>query len=316
MPDATHAQVQRELFIRSFFDRPPPAELAELLAARMRDRTFEAGEAIYEEGQPSGPMFFVTRGTVELTAPGEEPWVFEDKAFIGAIDANMGRPHPRTARAVTRVRAIEMHFEEYLMLLEDFFDFARDTLIQGAERTHGTALGLAPDGIYLEPRAPIGRWLSRARLDDLQRLIVLRGARAFARAPVQSLVTLARSAVEERYEKGAPLFRSGSSNRGMVLVADGVAAVHHDDPIVRARVGPGELVLGLLGIVPRPYAFSADAETDLVTLRIGHEDLFDAMEEHFGLARSWWVYMGTENQRVREALARRPSHIDAAAHTG
>ena len=40
-------------------------------------------------------------------------------------------------------------------------------------------------------------------------------------------------------------------------------------------------------------------------LRIRHEDVFDAMEEHIGLLRAWWRYMGEENRRAREELARR-----------
>lgn len=305
MPDAVHARVQRELFIRSFFDTTPPAELAELLAAQMRDRVFERGEVIYERGHPSGQMFFITEGTVELSAPGEEPWVIEDRAFIGGIDANSGEPHHRTARARTRIRAIEMHFESYLTLLEDFFDFAKNTLIQGARRTHETSLELAPDGLYLEPTEPSGKWLTKGHLDDVQRLIALRAARAFACAPVQPLVTLARQAIEERHASGETLFQAGEASRGMFVVIDGRVTIRHTAPEIRCMVGPGDLALGVLAIVPEPYPFSAFAETPSVVLRIGHEDLFDAMEEHFGLGRSWWAYTGRENERIRQALAHR-----------
>ena len=276
-----------------------------MLAARMRDRIFEPGDVLYERGQPSGPMFFVTRGQVALEAPGEAPWVFEDRAFLGAIDANTQEPHPRTARALTRTHAIEMHFEEYLMLLEDFFDFARATLVQGAKRTHETALELAPGGLFRAPGAPAGRWLERAELDELQRLLVLKSSFAFERSPVQPLVTLARLGEERRLKAAKRLFGAGEPNRGLFLVAEGRVRVHHDDPHVDGLVGPGDMVLGLLGIVNEPYAYSADAASDLVLLAITHEDLYDAMEEHFGLARSWWVYMGKENHRLREAIGRR-----------
>lgn len=305
MPDtSTHAQVQRELFLRSFFTVSPPDELAALLTARMKDRVFQPGEVIYARGAPSGPMFWVTRGTVELTAPGERAWVFQDRSFLGGNDANAGQPHVRTAQARTQVHAIEIHFEEYLMILEDFSDFALAMLSQGALRTWEASLQAAPHGVFGPSVEPTGEWLARRSLDEVQRLLILRDSRPFERAPVQALVTLARQTREVRYRAGEVLFRAGEANTGMMLVADGRLRVTHDDPIIESGVGPGNLCQGVIELPEGPRRVTATAATDVVLLRIGHEDLYDAMEEHFGLARSWWVYMGRENSRVRLAAAR------------
>lgn len=305
MPDTAHHQVQRQLFLRTFFEVSPPAELAELLAERMRDRRFAPDEVLFERGQPPGPMFFVTSGTISMEAPGEEPWVFEGQSFVGAIDANSGQPHPRTARALTPVSAIEIHFEEYLMLLEDFFDFARATLIQGAQRTMQTALRLAPDGVLPPPRPSRGRWLPLPHLDQVQRLVALRDSDPFGRAPVQALVSLARASEEVRASAGERILGAGDEPTGVDLLIDGRAEVTHDEPQLRAEVGQGQFLFGVSAIVPAPNPFSAWAKTDCVLLRVPHEELFDAMEEHFGLLRSWWTYMGRENHRAREELGRR-----------
>lgn len=305
MHDSASRQVQRELFLRSFFDTAPPPELADLLAERMKDRVYEPGDVLYERGQPSGSIFFVIEGTVELVAPGQEPWVFRDRSFLGGIDANMEEPHSRSARAATWTRAIEINFDEYLSLLEDFFDFAKGMLIQGARRTFSTALGLAPDGVFKAPEGPLGRWIGTARLDQVQRILILRRSHPFSRAPVQALVTLGRSASEERFRPGAPLVRAGQPNPGMYLIADGIVSIEGQNPRIVGRTGPGEFVFGVSAFDPTANSLSASAETEVVTLRISQEDLFDAMEEHFGLARSWWVYMGRENHRVRVELGRR-----------
>lgn len=304
MPDALHTRVQRELFVRSFFDVAPPGELVELLAEEMRDRVFESGDVIYARGQPSGRVFFITLGTVELSAPDSEPWVLEDRALIGAIDANNGEPHERTARAKTRVRAIEVHFDAYLTLLEDYFDFAKDSLIEGARRTHQFALDLAPDGLYPAPR-PGASDRMNPRRDDIQKLVALRATRAWGGAPVQPLVTLARTAYELRFSAGDTIFRADTPSEGLHVLIDGLIEIHHSEPLVRCLVGSGEVVFGVFGIVPGTYPFSAVARTDLALLRLAHEDIFDAMEEHFGLTRSWWVYMGRENTRIRHARAAR-----------
>ncbi|MEO1233991.1 MAG: cyclic nucleotide-binding domain-containing protein [Myxococcota bacterium] len=315
MPEATHAQVQRELFLRSFFSVSPPDELASLLTERMKDRLFQPGQVIYERGTLPGAMFFITHGVVELVAPGEAPWVLEDRSFIGAIDANAGQRHPRTARARTRVRAIEMHFEEYLMILEDFFDFAKSMLAQGAQRTWETSLRAAPDGVFGPSVEPTGEWLARGSLDEVQRLLVLRNSRPFERAPVQALVTLARQTREVRYHGGEVIFRAGDPNHGMMMVADGRLHVTHDAPPIDSWVGPGNFAQGVIELPGGPRRVTATAATDVVLLRIAHEDLFDAMEEHFGLARSWWVYQGRENSRARLAAARRSAREDEASPT-
>lgn len=282
----------------------PPPDFAELLAARMKDRVFEANEIIYERGQAPGRMFFITEGKVALEAPDREPWLFEDHSLIGAIDANTEQPHRRTARAIQRSRAIEIHFEEYLNLLEDFFDFAKNMLIQAAHRTWEASLRVAPHQVFGPSVEPDGAWLARARLDEVQRIMILRNSRPFERAPVQALVTLARDATERRFQEGQSLWSAGDRNDGMYLVADGRLRVHHDQPQLEGWVGPGNFAQGVIELAPKPRVYSVDAQTDVVALRLSHEDLFDAMEEHFGLARSWWVYMGRENYRVREAYAR------------
>lgn len=305
MPDAAHERVQRELFLRTLFDIPPPSELAELLAAKMKDRHFEAGDFIYERGQPSGTMVFIHRGTVELIAPGEEPWVYVDRAFIGAIDANMRRPHVRSARAVTALDAVEIHFEEYQMLLEDFFEFQKASLLQSARSTFETAMSLAHDELFEAPALETSSWLSHPAMDQVQRMMALRRAHAFESAPVQALVTLAEHADEIRLAEGETLFKAGAPNQGFMVLVKGLVEVSATSPKLRGRLGPGCSVPGIIALDPRPPLMTAVAATEAIVLRIAHEDLFDAFEEHADLIRAWWKFMGAETERIRKRLAGR-----------
>lgn len=305
MPESTHRQIQREIFIRSFFDAHPPSELAEMLAAQMRDRVFEAGEMIYERGQPSGKIYLVTSGTVELALPGHEPWIFSGQSFLGGIDANAGQPYSRTATAVTRTSAVEMHFENYLLLLEDFIDFAQATMVQGSKRTHQSELLLAPDAVFAPSTSEKGPWHGAGPLDSVQKLMVLRSSEAFAAAPVQALVSLARATEELRFEAGEVLFEPGSSVEGMDVIIDGQLRVEGDAPPFQSVVGPGQLGLGVTSISTSPHPYRGTAVTELAILRLPHEAFFDTMEEHFALVRAWWTYMGRENYRSRLEMGRR-----------
>ena len=315
MPEEARNKVQRQLFIRSFFEISPPPELAELLAERMRDRIFEENDVIFARGEPSGSIFFVTSGQVELSAPNEAPWVFEGKAFIGGFDANIGRNHQRTARALSRSLAVEIHFDEYLMILEDFFDFSRSMIVLGSERTSEASLNLAPYDVLSKPTRPVGKWLDHTYLDEVQRLLVLHNSAPFCHAPIQALVDLAHYAIEERYREGEAILTVNDHNTGMHIIADGLVRTHLDTPFIQSMAGPGDLVLGVGALPLKPYIYSATAATDVVILRLSHEDLFDGMEEHFALTRSWWVYLGDENERIRSEIARQKQSQGQVSNT-
>lgn len=306
MREQVHQRVQRELLLRSFFDVSPPPELAEMLAAQMKDRVFQPGDVLYEQGQPSGPIFFVHSGSIELSAPRQEPWLFEGQSFLGALDANASRPYARTATALTRVFSVEMHFDNYLLLLEDFQDFAQAQVRQSSQRTNETALRLAPDGVFAPPTPPKGRWhRKQERLNTVQRLFALKASEPFKEAPIQALVSLARDAVELSFGAGETVFAVGQTPAGIDLVVDGRVRLQREKPEVEGLAGPGQLSLGVLSIVPITHIYRGTATTDLTVLRIPHDLFFDTMEEHFALIPAWWGYLGRENARIRTELSRR-----------
>ncbi|MBX2812553.1 MAG: cyclic nucleotide-binding domain-containing protein [Myxococcales bacterium] len=304
MPDTKHTYIQRELFIRSFFGVPTPAEMVELLVERMTDKVFSPGDILYTEGDLPGEIFFVTEGTVELTTNGQSPWIYSGTSFLGSIDATIEQAHSRTARALTRVCASVMSFDEYVRITEDFFDFAKNTMLLLVKATYDKALKLAPDEIFPKTQQPTGWSRDYTYLDEVQRILVLRNTAPLRNASVQALALLAQHTIEERYQEGEILFTAGDRNLGVSFVADGWVSVHTQTPPTMSKVGPGWPMLGIVSFSPDAYILSATARTDVIILRIPHEDMYDAMEEHFALTRSWWQYIAAENKRVLTALGR------------
>lgn len=304
MDKSNHTQVRRALFLRSFFGLPGPSELFELLADRMKPRTIKPGEIIYAEGSESDLIYFVTSGDVEMSSKQDISWVLSSPSLLGIFDANTEQVYSRTAKAITLVEANTLSFAEFSMIVEDFFDFSKELILLGIQGVHERALELPTEQIL----APPSQWklptIEPARLDDVHRIVILRHSTPFELAPIQALAVLAQNAIEKRYTPGEPILVAGQPSQGLHLVAQGYVQIHHHTPMVRGYAGPGDIIPNAMGVSNTPYVFSATAQSSVTVLRILHEDLYNAMEEHFLLTRSWWKFLGRENARIRSENSR------------
>jgi CRP-like cAMP-binding protein len=307
-------RVEHELFIRSFFDLRPPDRMVQQLSAGLRDVMFATGSEIYHQGDAAENLYFLIRGEVSLEAPGEEPWTFGPQSMLGVLDASAGRPHSRTAHVVREVSALTMTFRDYVDVMEDHFDYTKNSLELGCRTMHERSLLLAPDVFDLparpaEPLVPLavasGRAGGRDMLPLMDRVLVLRRCQVFGRTSVQALVTLAKHVEVERWMPGDVMFTPGDPAPHLRLVAAGAVRVTREEPAVSARFGPGELLLRQAVLGADVHAYRAEAETEAMTLRLLKEDLFDIAEDHFSLIGSLFAYLGRENERTRRLLAER-----------
>lgn len=320
-------RVEHELFIRSFFDLRPPDRMVQQLSSGLRDVVFPAGSEIYHQGDTAENLYFLIRGEVALEAPGEEPWRFGPQSMLGVLDASAGRPYSRTAKVVRDVAALTMSFREYVDVMEDHFDYTKNSLELGCREMHERSLLLAPEVFDLpaqpaEPLVPLAPASARAggrgALPLMDRVLVLRRCQVFSRTSVQALVTLAKHVEVERWMPGDVMFGPGDPAPHLRLVAAGEVLVTRQDPEVAARFGPGELLLRQAALGADLHAYRAEAATEAVTLRLLKEDLFDIAEDHFSLIGSLFAYLGRENERTRRLLAERERQreIDARDDDG
>src|SRR4030095_2924966 len=85
-----------ELFQTAFLNR---------FAAVVRERYFADGAVIYQQGEPCEHIYFIIDGHIETEAEGETPWRFGPNSLVGILDAQLDRPHARTATARGDVHA-------------------------------------------------------------------------------------------------------------------------------------------------------------------------------------------------------------------
>lgn len=135
-------------------------------------------------------------------------------------------------------------------------------------------------------------------ISTVERVLFLKGVDFFTDIPSELLVSVARLAVEEHFDKGAEVIREGEDGDCLYLVVEGCVAVLFQGREV-AQVGPKECIgeMSLLDAEPRSATVVA-AEVTLC-LRLDREPFFDLLAEHPELARG---LISVLSQRLRTML--------------
>jgi CRP/FNR family cyclic AMP-dependent transcriptional regulator len=258
----------------------------------LRDASFEAGSAIYREGDLAEEIFFVRRGRVGLSRGGGPQRELGPGSVIGIFDVEQERPRARTALALTDVELLSLSSEDRLELLEDSFEHTRALIRMtsarldefgrygGGELEPGETLAPKPEALLL-----------------IERVFTLRDTPAFRRASIQALVSLAPAADELRLGAGERLFERGEARAVLYVVVAGCLELEYADG-QRARFGGASLLGGGAAFGGALLRHTARALTPAVVLRIREEDCYDVMEDHFELARSVLSYQASENERA------------------
>lgn len=311
--------VEHELFMRTFFPTPPPARVVRQMQACLTDAWFDEGDFLFHHGEPPNRAFFIVEGCVELVRDEEEPWVFSEGSIVGILDANLNRPRGREARVLEPTHCLVLDVMDYFDILEDNFDFAERLMKRVFEMVHNMARNLPPQEVH--PRqhgAPQQPWLSVRRLNDVQKLMILRSSVIGKSSPIQPLVSLARSAEERRISKDRTLLDQGDPLDHVMIVAEGLLRAESEGPPkIDAAFDPGSVVLGHTAFVETHAPMPVVASRPSLVLFIPFEALWDAMEDHFDLYRSVFSFLASEHERVRDNLSRlRPNTKDLARTFG
>lgn len=296
------AKIGREIFLRSFFATRPPPQLARTLVALMTDHDYQPGDTIFDAGQAPTIVYFVVDGEVHLESPHEAPWVFDEQSVIGIMDAALDRPRSRKAVAKAPTHALSLRYADYIEVLEDNFDFTKATFESICRTIHEDSQGLAPDGVFPRPtdKALIAaEILEQRELNLVERLLILYKSVFLAKAPVQSLVSLAAQAEEIRLPANETLAEVGAPSASLYFVVDGMIRAEREDPRIVGRFGPSDLVgrHAALGFMEAQYKIITERPS--VVLRIQKEDMYDVMEDHSAMIRVAFASVARENERVR-----------------
>lgn len=295
-----HSAVERELFLRSMLLGRPLASGAKQLGRGMRERHFEAGSVLYEAGAPSDDVYFIVSGNVRLTAPGVPDWEFGPSSVVGTLDADLERPHTRTARALSDVEALVLNNDDRLEVLEDNFEQSRTLILFMAERLYQLTAQLPGTDSVRE--LDYASCPAREPLPLVERVLTLRECPIFSRCGIQALVSLAPFIEELHVAPGQTLFERSTTRGSFCVVASGNIELERAQPHGISHFGLGTLVGGAAALADIERDEHARAVSDSVVLRVRLEEFFDVMEDHFDLARSVFAYLAGERERVMNLI--------------
>jgi CRP-like cAMP-binding protein len=227
------------------------------------------------------------------------------RGTLGYLDFLARRPHRADAVARSEVRALVVHGEDLLDVLEENVDFAHVAITKATTRLFVLQTELAPSGGFPQVEREVVS-PDAGHLTMVDRILALRKTGAFAGAHVHSVGILAFLAEEVVLSPGEVLRRQGDPARSLFVVARGSLRAERTSPALDVRFGPGSIVGGVAALGWGEHAFTTVAESPAVLLRLHHEVLFDLLTEHADLLRAVLAELATERDRLLRWKARRP----------
>jgi CRP-like cAMP-binding protein len=107
--------------------------------------------------------------------------------------------------------------------------------------------------------------------------------------------------------EGELVFGRGLADGQFFIVVSGLIEVEREEPRLRARFGPLDLVCGYGAFGYAEEHYTARARKPSTVLRVSEEAFFDLMEVHFDIARSVLAGMTIERERLmRQSRTERP----------
>jgi CRP-like cAMP-binding protein len=263
-----------------------------------------AGQRVYAEGEHSEFIYFSREGRLRMVRQGHPSWTFEGRRVFGVFDMVIGRPHNRTAIALTDLHLLRLRAEHWLELLEDSFDVVRVGIGNSARITAG--LEARRWATQAEPRGMAVATVPAALnspLSFVDRLAIVATIDMLRSAGVQVLADLVGMMEERELEPGEVIYRRGRPASDTFLLLGGQVVAERSDPDIKVLFGPGSMIGGTASFGEPILGWEARALSKTRVLAMRLEDWYDTMEEHFDLARSALATLALQQEAILDDLA-------------
>jgi CRP-like cAMP-binding protein len=282
-----------------------PWEL-ERMSALLEEYPVAPGDVLFNRGNAAEFVYFMRRGTVEISRDQGAPLQFEGNWIFGLFDYFLGVPHLRSARSRTAQNLLRIKASDWVELLEDSFELSLDTIVLHAgdlarlEATHSEEARPAT--------APLAD--SRARTTFVERVGALQTMLPLRDAGVQSVIDLASFASEGSFGPGSTLFESSEELNRFYFVVSGLVETTRAVEGGRRRFwGPNALVCGVEALGEPARGWQGRVVETSRLLWIDRDAWLDIMRNHFDLVRSALHFLALERERILARVDESPKLV-------
>lgn len=283
LPSEQRKLVERELFLRAMTPAKPPPEAARHLAQILREVHLPAGARLFERGDHPTKSWYVVSGAVTLEGLDGDDLDFGPGAIIGILDCNIGRPRSRAGVVTKAAQLLEMPYDHWLEVLEDYPDFTSSARRAVAVGLHDIMLSLAPSGGFEHLQR---RCEPATDSDVVGRITTLRKVRSFERCGIQALAEIASRAQVREHRAGEAIPQTSARPCVHVVMRGSVQVERLSSPRITATFYPGEMVLASAGFCGALAGYGMVAGDDTLLLSVEQAEIDDVSDDHFDVVRS------------------------------
>ena len=276
---------QRFLFLRTFpgFTDVPP-EVAQVVAANTRQRSFSKGSYLCRRGAPALEVQYVVSGECEIIRNGKVVRRFGPRSVVAGVSALAEEEEGYDCVALEEMVTLAISAEDSQEIFEEHFVLLK-RVIRGTSREALTARRQLGENAGFGPVGEPFPFPDRP-FDLVERMAFLRKTFSFGESEIDAIADLAREVQEVHLRKGEVLWNAGDRSMYFLLPLRGVIDCHATDPEQHFRLGPGDSVGSIDAMADERRWFRAEVAEDLVAFRIDVEVLLEVLEDHFSMAMS------------------------------
>ena len=276
---------QRFLFLRTMpaFAEVPP-EVAQVVAANTRPRTFSKGEHLYRSGVPATEVQYIVRGECDIVRGGKRVRRLGPRDVVGGISALAVGEQGYDCIALEEMQTLAIKVEDAQEIFEEHFVLLKRVLrgtsreVLDARRKLGERAGFGPVAEpFVFPDRPF---------DLVERMAFLRKTFSFGDSEIDAIADLAREVQEVHLPKGEVLWNIGDRSTYFLLPLRGVIDCKAVSPDQHFQLGPGDSVGAIDSMADERRWYRAEVVEDVIAFRIDTQVLLEVLEDHFRMAIS------------------------------
>ena len=288
MPETESQTSMNDRFQRFLFLKTMPAfaeipsEVAQVVAANTRPRSFAAGEYLYRVGVAALEVQYIVRGECEIMRNGRPLHRLGPRMVVGGIGALASEEQAYDCIALQDMETLSIRVEDSQEIFEEHFVLLKRVLrgtsreALDARRRLGPTAGFGPVAEAFDfPDRPF---------DLVERMAFLRKTFSFGASEIDAIAELARDIQEVHLPRGELLWKAGDRSTYFLLPLRGVIDCKASDPDQQFRLGPGDSVGAIDSLADERRWYRAEVLEDLVAFRIDTEVLLEVLEDHFSMA--------------------------------